>query len=336
MRDEGEATVGDAKENMTIFDQVERHLSETEAPFDVEAGLSRLRQQLAQDRPQQPAMWVPSTSTASRLRRAVAFLSTAVGAAGYGVLATLFASSVYILLFLFVLVPTFLVLVWYLRARDPEVARPSALLDSRAQELRQVHHRLLVVTRTVVAQRRLCEDYGLKTAASKLDFLRNQLRDARKSTRTLAKHVAEGSEATRRFAQACERDPYRACSEYDQLPPIINPIRIGAEVDDLVRVLRLATDVAADIPVRIGIEGNEVGISIDAMGEIASELEGIFREVLNSGRFLMTEYRRTVRAFDTLHRLVTTMLIKKLARDPASRATARAAVVASRHHAGLS
>lgn len=34
MSEEGEDTVDSVNDNVTIFDQVERHLAETEAPFD--------------------------------------------------------------------------------------------------------------------------------------------------------------------------------------------------------------------------------------------------------------------------------------------------------------
>jgi hypothetical protein len=48
MREDGEDMMGSANDNATIFDQVEQHLAETEAPFDVQAGLSRLRRPMAE------------------------------------------------------------------------------------------------------------------------------------------------------------------------------------------------------------------------------------------------------------------------------------------------
>jgi hypothetical protein len=302
--------------------------------------LARLRQTLAErDQPQPASTPLPSTNARSSLRRGAWFLATAVGAATYGVLGALLTSSSQrglIILTLFVIVPVLLVFWWHLEARDREVTRQSALLDSRAEELRQLHKRIRLVTRTVFAERRLCGGRGLEAATAKLDFLERQLRDAGNSARTLVNLVADGSEKARRFAEmyqrfaeTCQRDLYRACSEYDQLPLTIDPKRIGAAIDNLMQVLRLTGDVAVDIPLHIAIESRGPETSSARAGEIASELESIFREVQNSSRFLKTECRRTLRAFDTLHRLVTTILIKKIARDPASRVAARAAVAAS-------
>jgi hypothetical protein len=48
MSEKGEDATGSANDNATIFDQVEQHLAETEAPFDVEAGLGRLARLLAE------------------------------------------------------------------------------------------------------------------------------------------------------------------------------------------------------------------------------------------------------------------------------------------------
>ena len=46
MSEKGENAMGSANDNATIFDQVEQHLAETEAPFDVEAGLGPMPRSL--------------------------------------------------------------------------------------------------------------------------------------------------------------------------------------------------------------------------------------------------------------------------------------------------
>jgi len=292
--------------------------------------LARLRTtRVEHDRPARLTAWMPRPTTTSRRRRVVTWLLATAAAIGcYGALTTLLASSGVVLIVLFALLPALLVFGWYFQARD-EVTRQSALLDSRAQELRHLHQRILLVARMIVAQRRLCEEHGLESAASKLDFLGHQLRAARKSVRALVKLIAGGSENTRRFVDARQRDPYGACSDYAQPPLAIDPDRIGIEVDDLVRLLRLANDVAVDIPLYVGISGEGIAVRPDAAGEIAAELGEIFRDVRRSTRFLKAECRKTLLAFDALHRLTTTTLINQLTRDPASRAAARTALALS-------
>lgn len=295
--------------------------------------LARLRQSLAErDWPRRTSAHFPGTNARSCLRRGAAwFLTTAVIAAAYGVLGTFIATLPQpgLILALFVIIPSLLVFLWYLDARDPEVTRQSVLLDSRAAEFRQLQKRILLVACKVVAERRMCEDHGLATATSRLDSLGRQLRNARKSARTLAELFTEGSAEARQFDETCRRDPYRACSEYDHLPPAIDPQRIGAEIDNLMDILRLAGNVAVDIPLHMRIESKRSEMPPGYAGEIAEELKSIFREFQRSSQFLRAECRRTLRAFDALHSLVTTMLIKTLTRNPASRAAARAAVAAS-------
>jgi hypothetical protein len=297
--------------------------------------LVRLRQSLAEhDWPQLTSTPPAGTNARNYLRsRAVRFLAIAVVAAViYGVLGTLLAAwpqPDLIFLFLFFIGPSFLVFLWNIEARDPEVTHRSAVLDSRVTEFRQLQKRIFLLARSVVAERRTCEDLGLVAATSRLDSLGSQLRDARKSAKTLVTLLTEGSEEAQRFAETCRHDPYRACSEYDRPSLTIDSKRVGAEIDNLVHVLRIAGDVAVDIPLHIGIESKGSGASPDRAGEIAAELSNMFREVQLSGRFLRTEWRSTLRAFDTLHRLVTTRLLKTLTRGPVSRATARAAVAAS-------
>jgi hypothetical protein len=297
--------------------------------------IARLRQSMVErDRPRRTStLHHTGTNARSRLRSGMTRLLTiTVVSAVYGVFGTLLTAwrqSVLILLFLFFIVPSLLVLLWYVEARDPEVTHQSAVLDSRAAELRHLQRRILLVARWVVAQRRTYEDLGLVTATSRLDALAGQLRDARKSIKSLIKLLTEGSEEAKRFAQTCGRDPSRACSEYDHPLLAIDPQQVGAEIDSLVHVLHLAGNVAVDIPLHIGIESNVRQTSPDRVGGIAVELRSILRDVQQSGRFLRTEWRSVLRAFDTLHRLVTMRVIKTLPRGPVSRATARAAVVVS-------
>lgn len=296
--------------------------------------IARLRHSMAErDRPRRTSTPHAGTNAKSCLRSGAArLLAITVVAAVYGVLGTLLTGwpqPGLILLFLFIIGPSLLVLLWHVEARDPEVTHQSVVLDSRAAELRQLQKRILLVARWVVAERRTCEDLGLATATSRLDSLASQLRAARKSVKNLIKLLTEGSEEAQRFAQTCGRDPYRACSEYDHLSLAIDPKQVGTEIDNLVHVLHIAGDVAVDIPLHIGIESNGSDTLTDRAGEIAAELRSIFREVQRSGRFLRTEWRSALRAFDALHRVVTTRLIKTLTRGPVSRATARVAVAAS-------
>lgn len=296
--------------------------------------ISRLRQSMVeQNRPRRTSNRHAGTNARSRPRsRAVRCLAITVIAAVYGVLGTLLPAlpqSGLILLFLFFIGPSFVVLLWYVEARDPEVAHQSVVLDSRTAELRHLQRRMLLVARCVVAQRRRYADLGLVTATSRLDSLASQLRDARKTVKKLIKLLTEGSEEAKQFAQTCGRDPYRACSEYDHPSLAIDPREIGAEIDDLVHFLHLAGDVAADIPLHVGIENNSWQKSPDRIGEIVTELRSILRDVQQNGRFLRAEWRSTLRAFDTLHRLVTTGLIKTLPHGPMSSAAARAAMAVS-------
>ncbi len=298
--------------------------------------LARLRQSLAEHDGSRGTSTPHAETNAKNFLRSCAarFLAIAVAAAVYGVLGTLLTAwpqpgRGLILLLLFFIGPSLLVCLWHVKARDPEVMHQSAVLDSRAAELRQLQKRILLVARWVVTERRRCEDLGLVTATSRLDSLGHQLRDASKSAKNLINLLAEGSEETRRFAEESRRDPYRACSEYDHPSLAIDPKQGGAEIDNLVHVLHLAADVAVDIPLHIGIDSNGSGTPPDRVGEIATELRSILREVQRSSRFFRTEWRNALRAFDTIHHLVTTRLMKTLTRGPVSEATARAAVAVS-------
>jgi hypothetical protein len=315
-------------------DDLQPSITAPELDESKERIMARLRQSMAKrEQPRRTSTPRCATNARNCLRSGTArLLATIVVAAVYGVLGTLLTAwpqPGLILLFLFFLGPSLLVFVWHVEARDPEVTHQSVVLDSRAAELRQLQKRILLVARWVVTERRSCEDLGLVTATSRLDSLANQLRDARKSVKNLIKLLTEGSEEAKAFADTCGRDPYRACSEYDHPSLAIDPKQVGAEIDNLVHILHLAGDVAVDIPLHIGIVRNGSEISPDRVGEIAVELRSILREFQRSSPFLRTEWRSALRAFDTLHHLVTTRLIKTLTRGPVSRATARAAVAVS-------
>lgn len=268
---------------------------------------------------------------------------TAAAVVVYGALGTLLFAVQHkelAIVLLFVVGPGILAFRWHLEAgafrclrfgRTPrtvpgwsdEVTRQSGLLDLRAAMLRDLLRRVHRVARKVAAERRVCERHGLVIATSKLDSLGRLLRAARKATKTLATLVAEGSEEAQHFAESCRRDPREACAEYSRLPLTVDPARIGAEVDSLVLVLRLAGDAAVDIPLHMA------DLPSVRVGTIAAEVETIFREVRMGIRPLQNDCGRMLRAFDMLHCLVIAQALAGLDVGRASRITARAAVAAT-------
>jgi hypothetical protein len=296
--------------------------------------------------------WPTSTRTptnvGSRGRSASPWFLTAALSVVYGGLGhfiTAFSHQTLVIVFLFAVGPGVVVLRWHSQARHPhhfinflrtprrgaewsdEITRQSDLLDARATALRDLLRRIHLVAGDVAAERRVCENHGLVTAASKLDSLRRLLQDASESAENLAELVTAGNEEARRFTASCRRDPREACSEYGWLPLLLNPERIGAVIDSLVLVLRLTSEVAVDIPLHI--QSKESRISTVPAGKIATAVESIFREVLGSRRSVKHECRSMLRTFDLLHRLVTTESIAALQLGLASRTTARAAVAAT-------
>src|SRR5262249_37454272 len=179
----------------------------------------------------------------------------------------------------------------------------------------------------VAAEQRVCESHGLSTAASKLRSLERQLHDASESTENLVELVTDASEEARRFMASCRSDSRKACSEYGRLPLVLDPERIETIIDNLVLVLRLAVEVAVDIP--LYIQGTESRISPIPAGKIVTEVEETFREFRGSSRLLKHECRSLLRSFDSLHSAVTSESISGLRLGRASRMTARAAMTAS-------
>jgi hypothetical protein len=257
---------------------------------------------------------------------------------------TAFSHPKSVIVLLFVIVPILLTLTWYLQARHPhfisflrtprraaewsdEVTRHSIILDVRAAALRDLLRRIHLVASNVAAEQRVCENHELFIAASKLTSLSRQLQDASTSTENLAELVTAGSEEARGFTASCRRDPREASSEYVRLPLVLDPERIEAVTDNLILVLRLTVEVALDIPLHI--QGEELRISTVPAGKIATEVGSIFGEFQGSSRSLKRECHSLLRAFDSLHCLVTTESLATLDLGHATRMTAQAAVAAS-------
>jgi signal transduction histidine kinase len=310
------------------------------------------------DLPQEPATAASWTSTPTLrphvamrgrdgrpwfLAAALTVLVVAYGLVGQSI--TSFSHPERVIVLFFLIFPALVVLKWYLQVRQRDrfinflrtpqrsagwfndITRQSTLLDVRAAALGELLRRIRLVASNVAAERQVCESRGFFTAASKLDSLGRLLHDASESTENLAELVTDASEEARRFTASCRRDLYEACSEYVRLPLVLDPERIDTVIDNLVLVLRLTVEVAVDIPLHI--RGEESNISTVPVGEIAAEVESIFREFRGNSRSLKHECRSMLRAFDSLHRVVTNSSIATLKLGAASRMTARVAVAAS-------